>query len=260
LRNLQLNGRGHDFTAGPYDAYRGPYENEGALPQLEPIRVIRQRLWMIILLALIFAGLAVGASLVQTPTYETSVLLLIGQKQEGDVPSSLQSDFDGLVEVTPTVATATMTGPIVESVAQRLDLDPAVLSGTLNAEAIEGTTFVEVSYKDTDPKRAQRVANAVGEVVSERISQVSPGTSALTATMWQEASLPESPVSPDPIRNSLLGLLLGVMVGVGLAFLLDRLDDKWSSPEEVERVSGVPTLGAIPMFKTRKIAKERKSR
>ena len=264
MRNLQFNGRGHgfstNFTTGPYDAYGGTYENEGALSPTEPIRVIRQRLWMIMLLALIFAGFAAGASLVQTPTYEASILLLIGQKQEGDVPSNIQSDIQGLQLLTETVATASTTGPITESVAQKLDSYAAELPGTLSAEVISTTTFVQISYRDTDPKRAQRVANAVGEEVSERISKVSPGTSAITATIWQEASRPESPVSPDPVRNSLLGLLLGVMVGVGLAFLLDRLDDNWSSPEEVEKVSGVPTLGAIPTFKIRKIKMERASR
>jgi capsular polysaccharide biosynthesis protein len=39
------------------------------------------------------------------------------------------------------------------------------------------------------------------------------------------------------------------LLGVGLAFLLEYLDDRWNSPEETERVSGVPTLGAIPKFK-----------
>jgi capsular polysaccharide biosynthesis protein len=262
LRNLQLNGQGHsfptDFAGGVHDAYGQTYENGGALPQIDPIRVIRRRLWIIILLAILFAGLATGASFAQTPTYETSILLLIGQKQNGDAPSNLQSDFTGLQELAATVATASTTEPITKTVAQKLDLKTSELPGSLSAEVIEGTILVQVTYKDTNPKRAQRVANAIGEEVSDRISVVSPGASAITATVWQEASLPQSPVSPDPVRNILLGLLLGLMVGVGLAFLLDRLDDNWGSPEEAETVSGLPTLGAIPTFNIRKLEKERK--
>jgi capsular polysaccharide biosynthesis protein len=45
------------------------------------------------------------------------------------------------------------------------------------------------------------------------------------------------------------------MIGVGLALLLDYLDDDWDSPEEVERISGVPTFAVVPTFKVRKIKK-----
>ncbi|MEW6638555.1 MAG: hypothetical protein AB1425_17275, partial [Actinomycetota bacterium] len=63
------------------------------------------------------------------------------------------------------------------------------------------------------------------------------------------AAVPEDPVSPNPVRNGLLALLLGLMLGVGLAFLLEYLDDTWRSPEELELVSGVPNFGVIPEFK-----------
>lgn len=239
----------------PGDVYGATYEN--APPsQLDPFKVIRRRLWVILLVMFVCAGLAGGFSIAQTPSYQTSILVLIGQKQQGDVPTSLQGDVIGLQQVTQTVATAATTSPISEGVAQKLDLDSPALPGSLTAEAIEGTTFVEVSYEDADPKRAQLIANTAGEVLATRISEVSPGTSAVTATLWQEATIPESPISPDPTRNVLLGLLLGLMIGVGLAFLLDYLDDDWSSPEVAEDVSGVPTFGVIPVFDTRKIVRK----
>jgi capsular polysaccharide biosynthesis protein len=53
------------------------------------------------------------------------------------------------------------------------------------------------------------------------------------------------------MRNVLLALVLGVMMGVGLAFLLDYLDDDWESPEEVERIAGVATLGLVPTFRAK---------
>jgi capsular polysaccharide biosynthesis protein len=112
-----------------------------------------------------------------------------------------------------------------------------------------------VTYTDSDPDRTQRIANTAGQVLSERISDVSPGGSAVTATVWDAASLPDSPISPNPVRNILLALLVGLMIGVGLALLLDYLDDDWSSPEEVERISGVPTFAVVPSFKVRKIKK-----
>ena len=65
--------------------------------------------------------------------------------------------------------------------------------------------------------------------------------------------VPQSPVSPDPVRNLLLALVAGVMLGVALAFLLEYMDDSWRSPEEAEQISGVPTFGVIPAFKVSKV-------
>jgi capsular polysaccharide biosynthesis protein len=122
----------------------------------------------------------------------------------------------------------------------------------MNVEQIPNTQFIRVSYTDTDPERARRVANAVGEVFSQRISEVSPSANSITATVWEQAATPAEPVSPNPVRNGLLALALGLMLGVGLAFLLEYLDDTWHSPEEAEMISGVPTLGVIPKLKVAK--------
>jgi capsular polysaccharide biosynthesis protein len=58
------------------------------------------------------------------------------------------------------------------------------------------------------------------------------------------------------VRNGLLTLAFGLLLGVVLALFLEYLDDSWRSPEEVEQISGVPTYGVIPEFKG--LAAERK--
>jgi capsular polysaccharide biosynthesis protein len=47
------------------------------------------------------------------------------------------------------------------------------------------------------------------------------------------------------------------MLGIGLAFLMEYLDDTWRSPEEVERVSGVPTFATVPEFDLAKNEKKK---
>jgi len=61
------------------------------------------------------------------------------------------------------------------------------------------------------------------------------------------AELPGVPVRPTPIRNAALALALGVLIGIGLAFLFEFLDDTIKSPDDLERhAPGVAFLGAIP--------------
>lgn len=65
----------------------------------------------------------------------------------------------------------------------------------------------------------------------------------------ETADLPASPSSPNYITNSLLGLFLGLALGVGLAFLRERLDNRFRGREDVEKLTGAPVLATVPRFR-----------
>jgi capsular exopolysaccharide synthesis family protein len=62
------------------------------------------------------------------------------------------------------------------------------------------------------------------------------------------ARVPLTPTSPDIPRNLAIGLILGLSCGVGLAFLLETLDNSVRTSEQAEAVSGLPCLGVVPQF------------
>jgi non-specific protein-tyrosine kinase len=102
-------------------------------------------------------------------------------------------------------------------------MGPSELLDNLTAEQVEGIDVIELSYRDTDAQRAQRIANAVAAVASEQISQETPyDYYVLQIQVWQEARLPSTPVSFNPVRNAMVALGLGVMVGIGLALLMEQ--------------------------------------
>lgn len=74
------------------------------------------------------------------------------------------------------------------------------------------------------------------------------GTVASTGLEFVTPALaPTSPSSPKPVQDAVLGLLAGLVLGVGAAFLRDNLDDTLTSSESLEQVSGAPVLATVPM-------------
>lgn len=263
MHNPQLNGKVHatptESRIGSEDISTRTYENEAVLSLRDLAQLIRRRLRVIVLMVVLFAGGAAGSTFVQTPIYQASVKVLVGQEAASGASNNLQNEVQGLQSLTKTMATAVETRPVAQEVIQRLGLSvsPESFLENLDVKQVTDTEFIDISYEDPSPARAALIANTVGDVFSEQISEVSPSSSdTITAVVWERAVEPSSPLRPDPVRNTLLALVLGLMLGVGLAFLLDYLDDNWKSPEEVEQVLGVSTFGVIPAFEIQKSKKK----
>ena len=194
-------------------------------PSLEDLLlVLWRRLWLILLVPLLCAGAALGYSFSQMPVYESSVMLLVRQEQqEGATPGDLAGEMEGLQQVTQTVVVAAETRPVAAAVIDELGLgtSPERFLQNMSVEQVTATQFIEVSYQDTDPQRAQQVVSTVGTVLSESISEQSPTANNIVVSLWEGAEVPDEPESPNPLRNLVVAVVFGGMFGLGLAFLLE---------------------------------------
>lgn len=77
--------------------------------------------------------------------------------------------------------------------------------------------------------------------------QVNGATSAASVLLVTPAQPPVAPSSPRPVQNVLLGSVAGLLLGFGLAFLWDNLDDAVSTQEQAEQFGRAPVLTAVPV-------------
>jgi non-specific protein-tyrosine kinase len=94
--------------------------------------------------------------------------------------------------------------------------------------------------------------------LQDQFAAVQPGAAAVqgSGVIVQKATAPTSPTSPNKVRNGALGLLAGLALGIGLAFLRERFDDRIRGREEVERVLTAPVLAIVPKVPTWKRAED----
>ena len=78
---------------------------------------------------------------------------------------------------------------------------------------------------------------------------VAAGVGTNNISIVDEAKVPTSPFTPDIRKNAWMALILGLLGGIGLAFLFEHLDDTFKRPEELEKLLGLPVLGVIPRIR-----------
>src|SRR5690606_40688701 len=87
---------------------------------------------------------------------------------------------------------------------------------------------------------------SLADAVEELQDPEGKGTAALRISPFAAAALPTSPVSPDPVRNTALSLLLGALLGFGYAVVRGTFDRCLMSKREIEEKFSVSVVGQIP--------------
>jgi len=71
------------------------------------------------------------------------------------------------------------------------------------------------------------------------------------ARIAERAAIPIDPVFPRKTITLIIAAMMGMMVGLGVAFMQEHLDDRLNTPEEVNRALGLPVLGCVPVVSAR---------
>ena len=111
------------------------------------------------------------------------------------------------------------------------------------------TVILEVTATDPDPVLARDIAQSYAQQVKLLVARLETpdgkSTPLVTASITSNAQIPQSPISPQPLRNLALALVLGLLLGVGIAVMRELLDTSVSSADDVETVTEAPILGHI---------------
>ncbi len=202
--------------------------------------------WKLIVVITLCATLLSGvvSFFVLKPQYEATTKVFIG-KEEGAEQGYNQSDvimYKQLMKTyLETVKTKDLIGRALEDVKTELEVKE-VLAG-LTVTNVTDTQILEIKFKGKNPEEARDIVAAVtGEFINTSKTLVANGN----VRVIEEVVVPENPVSPNKKMNIAIAFILGLMVSVGICFLLEFMDNTFKSKEQLEREIDIPVLGTIP--------------
>lgn len=124
---------------------------------------------------------------------------------------------------------------------------------------LEATRLNEKNIQYGMLKREIETNRYLYDALIKKIKEQSITDQAQTVNIWivEEAKTPEYPSNQRNKQRMILGILLGLFGGIGLAFFLEYLDQTVKSPDDVEKRFGISVLGMVPLLKSGKKPPER---
>ena len=221
-------------------------EMEEQVISLSEIFEALKKRWVMIVAITLTATLISGlvSFFVIDPVYETSTKVFIG-KEESDETAYNTNDIQMYQKLLQTYAQAIKTRDLVGRAIDKLsyDLEENNVIGALTVTPVTDTQILQINYKSKDPKEAKDVLKSVTQEFIKTSKELVPNGN---VKIIEEVQLPENPVSPNKKMNIAIAFLLGLMVSVGLVFLLEYLDNTYKNKEQLEKELDIPVLGAIP--------------
>jgi capsular polysaccharide biosynthesis protein len=212
----------------------------------ELFEILKKRLSLIISLTLIAALVSgVVSYFFLTPIYQASTQILVNQAKDDQAiynPGQVQTNL----QLINTYNVIIKSPAILDIVVEELDLDltASQLNEKITVGSEKDSQVVNLSVQDPDPKIAALIANKTAEIFQNEIVKIMNIDNVSILAKAEVAENP-SPIKPKPLLNIAIALVVGLMAGVGLAFLLEYLDNTVKNEQEIEKLIGVSVLGVI---------------
>lgn len=219
--------------------------NENIIKIEDIIKILKKRWKMIvsITMTLTIFSVIMGFYII-SPKYEASTKVFIG-KENGKNTNYSDNDVNMYQKLLKTYAEVIATNNLVEKAIDKEGLNitsEEVLKG-LTVTPRTDTQILEIQYVSEDKVLAKEVVDSItSEFIASSTELIPNGN----VQIIENVKMPEGPVSPNKKMYIIIAFLLGLMVSVGLSFLLEFMNNTVKTKEQLEQLLGIPVIGAIP--------------
>ncbi|MDA1679373.1 MULTISPECIES: YveK family protein [unclassified Bacillus cereus group] len=212
----------------------------------ELFHILKKRLAMILVIAF---GAAIVSAIISfffmTPIYQSSTQILVNQKKQ-DGAMIQAGEVQTNIQLTNTYKVIIKSPVILDQVKEKLKLNLTVqdLTKKIDVTNEKESQVISLMVQDKDPKLARDIANTIAEVFKSEVAKIM-SVDNVTVLSKAEVMDNESPIKPKPMLNVAIIFVVSLMASIGLAFLLEYLDNTVKKEEDVESLLGLPVLGIV---------------
>ncbi len=218
---------------------------------IQLLSVLWRKIWIIILCAVIGAAAVFSYTyFFVTPLYQATAMLYINNSK-GTVSSETitQSDLTASQSLVDTYVallnSQTLTDRVIEK--SGADRSAAELKSMLSASAVNETEMLKIVITSADPKEAAELANTFVRESSAMMMETVDNSS---VKVVDYAAIPQSPSSPNTMKNTAMGMMLGVLLSIAAIILKELTDTVIRTENQLsELFADIPVLGVIPSMK-----------
>ncbi|GFP76756.1 YveK family protein [Clostridium fungisolvens] len=213
----------------------------------EYFNIVRKRLLLVILITLSCTLIsAVVSYFVIKPVYKADISVLIGQNQKSD--SATKENYNDVMmyqKMVKTYSIFVQTKTVANDVINELNLDMNAdqLIKMISVAPKGDTEFLTITVKSKDKSQVAKIANQIAKSLKKESIEIYNQDN---IKLVDDAVEPTSPDSPRPLLNIAVALFVGLMLSIGIVFLIEYLDNTVKDEEELTRLLGVPVIGVIP--------------
>lgn len=222
----------------------------------EIVKIIKKRILLIIFLTIVAVVIAVALSFYFiTPIYQAQTQILVnpnGSSEEVYSWTQIETDLQLINTYNDIITTPIILNKVIEEL--QIDTTPEQLTNQITLLSESDSKVLKITVEDPNPEQAVNIANTTAEVFKKEIPSLMnvDNINILSAAKLSETP---TPVKPNKLLNIAIGTVIGIMLGIGLAFLLETLDTTIKDENNVEEILGIPIMGvvcAIPLEKEKK--------
>ena len=218
--------------------------NEEILRIEDLIKILKRRWKMIVSITIISTIFSACISFyIISPKYEASTKIFIGKENSKDTKYS-EEDVNMYQKLLKTYVEIIETNDLVKKAINKKGLDitsEEVLKG-LTITPRTDTQILEIKYTSEDKILAKDVVDSITNEFIESSTEFIPNGD---VKIIEKVKIPKSSVSPNKKMNIVIAFLLGLMISVGLSFLLEAINNTLKTKKELEQILNLPVIGEI---------------
>lgn len=206
------------------------------------IRTIVSRGWLIILMMVLTCGAAYGFSKMQVPIYKSTAQILISSRPDNGQTQATRSLLQTYAKW---FQSSLRTQQAIDLL--QLDMHPDELLGNLRVTASTDSNIITLEVENTNPDVANDIARTLGDLFIQWRNEANAALRQEDRITAEFLDTPKAGLDrPQTKINTIAGAVMGVLLGICLAFLLEWLDSRFIRfTADIETHLGVPVLAQI---------------